>query len=334
MPVPDPTERPAVRSVRRIVAGAAAWLMSVAAGAGIIVRLTVQDHYHLPAIVFYMLSPASILGCAGFAGVLFWLLGRNRNAARMLLVAVACVVWVGGTMFHFHPQAERSDQSVRVLFWNVFRGHLGWDAILDLIHDESPDIVVLAETGKPRVSKDFWTEYCPDYDHCATFPHQVVVLSKYPIDESAILHHSPQGFFGRLQLCIDRDKLALIVCDLPGNPWRRRSESTALLTELAAEYSGTPAVIVGDMNTPVDSVYIDQLRTRFRNAFSLNGYGYHATWPMPLPVIAIDHCWVSHHIEVAACSIKWTAGSDHRPIVADLIIPATDDPGNDQHVTD
>jgi hypothetical protein len=60
----------------------------------------------------------------------------------------------------------------------------------------------------------------------------------------------------------------------------------------------------------------------YQNAFAAGGQGHHATWPMPLRVIAIDHSWISRHIEVAARRIKWTLSSDRRPIVADLI---TDD---------
>ncbi|MDG1897377.1 MAG: hypothetical protein P8J37_20975 [Fuerstiella sp.] len=127
-------------------------------------------------------------------------------------------------------------------------------------------------------------------------------------------------------LSIGDHDVALIVCDLPSRPYHRRSESIQRVTRIAAKSSDQPSVIVGDMNTPVDSVHFQQLRSRYRNAFAAGGHGYHATWPMPLPVIAIDHCWVSRHINVAACRLKWTFSSDHRPIVADLII-GTDEAG-------
>ena len=89
---------------------------------------------------------------------------------------------------------------------------------------------------------------------------------------------------------------------------------------MASQYADHPTIIVGDFNTPVDSVFLNPIRQTYRHAFEVAGTGYLATWPIPAPVIAIDHCWVSKHIDVTACRIKWALHSDHRPIVTDLSI--------------
>ncbi|MCP4787941.1 MAG: hypothetical protein GY878_30875 [Fuerstiella sp.] len=223
-------------------------------------------------------------------------------------------------MFHFHPQADRSTETVRVLFWNVYRGPFGWDSILHSIHKENADVIVIAEFGKKGLPPNFWSNNFPDHRYRRLLPREVAVVSKHPIHESETIHHSDRGLYHRLTLSIVEQDVALMVCDLPSRPYHQRSESIRRVSEMAALMKDQPALIVGDMNTPVDSVHFNELRHSYRNAFAVGGQGYHATWPMPLPLIAIDHLWVSRHIDVVACRIKWTVSSDHRPIVADLII--------------
>ncbi len=181
-------------------------------------------------------------------------------------------------------------------------------------------MVVLAEFGKKRLPPDFWRNNFPDHPYQRVLPREVAVVSKHPIHKSKTIHHSDRGLYHRLTLSIAEQDVALMVCDLPSRPYHHRSESIRRVTEMAAQMKGQPSLIVGDMNTPIDSVHFNELRHTYRNAFAVGGQGYHATWPMPLPVVAIDHCWISRHIDVVACRIKWTVSSDHRPIVADLII--------------
>ncbi len=311
-----PTERPDKKTISCRFVITAARVCSLAVCVGIVVRMTVQDRYPVLAAAFYMLSPACICGCATLAALLFHV-GRNRtNAKRMAVVALACTAWVAMSMFHFHGQSDRTTKTVRVLFWNVYRAPFGWDSI----HEENADVVVLAEFGESRLPPDFWRNNFPNHPYKRILPREVAVVSKHPIHKGEAAHHSSRGLYHRLVLSIDGQDVSLMVCDVPSRPYHRRSESIRRVTEMATEFRNQPSLIVGDMNTPVDSVHFDELRHSYRNAFAVAGRGYHATWPMPLPVLAIDHCWVSRHIEVVACRIKWTVSSDHRPIVADMLI--------------
>jgi vancomycin resistance protein VanJ len=298
-------------------------LFSVAVLTGSVVRLTVRDNYRLPAVAFYMLSPASITGFAALACLLFRR-HRRQAARRMLIVTLAAGAWMGASMFYFHPQAARNGGTVRVFFWNVCRGQFGWDSIVTTIHKESPDVIVMAECARDLRPPGFLDDQFPAFPHVQFLPREVVVLSKFPIVDSLQHHHSWKGLYQQLQLSITDRTVNLLIADLPSPPWYRRDQPIGLLTEMASQYADTPAIIVGDMNTPVDSVYFAAIRRDFRNTFEAGGKGYHATWPNPLPAIAIDHMWVSRQIDVSACRILWTMHSDHRPIVADLLIQPAD----------
>lgn len=84
---------------------------------------------------------------------------------------------------------------------------------------------------------------------------------------------------------------------------------------------------MGDFNTPPDSVHFKPIRQGFRNAFEIRGNGYSATWPIPLPLLTIDQIWTSHGIRVSRCECAWSWYSDHRPLLAELVIQGRSEDG-------
>jgi endonuclease/exonuclease/phosphatase (EEP) superfamily protein YafD len=87
----------------------------------------------------------------------------------------------------------------------------------------------------------------------------------------------------------------------------------------------TPKILVGDLNTSLWSPYYAHLirQTGLDNA--RRGFGLLPTWPayMPWPflMIPIDHCLVSPDIGVIKMRTGRNIGSDHLPIVVDMVVP-------------
>jgi endonuclease/exonuclease/phosphatase family metal-dependent hydrolase len=77
-------------------------------------------------------------------------------------------------------------------------------------------------------------------------------------------------------------------------------------------------VLMGDFNTPSDSVHFDSLRQGFQNAFETGGNGNAATWPVPLPVLAIDHIWTNRLVRVHSARHAGSVQSDHKAVFAEL----------------
>ena len=58
--------------------------------------------------------------------------------------------------------------------------------------------------------------------------------------------------------------------------------------------------------------------TKLKN--SRMGVGILPTWPAPVPLIPIDHVLVSSDIKVRNISVGRDIGSDHLPLIVDLIL--------------
>jgi endonuclease/exonuclease/phosphatase (EEP) superfamily protein YafD len=96
------------------------------------------------------------------------------------------------------------------------------------------------------------------------------------------------------------------------------------LARVVAE-SRRPVIVAGDLNAPQSSMVIQALQgTGLRDAFASSGRGYGYTYGHDLrpgvSFLRIDHVLVSPTIGVARCVAGDRQGSEHRPVIADLLL--------------
>lgn len=106
--------------------------------------------------------------------------------------------------------------------------------------------------------------------------------------------------------------------------WRERQ--AALLSRTLAEHLGEPILVGADLNFPADSPLMAYLRRDFRLAFEAAGWGYGYTRTDYFPFVGIDHILTSPHWRVVSCHVGPPVGSDHLPVIAELILPRAQSP--------
>ncbi len=85
--------------------------------------------------------------------------------------------------------------------------------------------------------------------------------------------------------------------------------------------SDAPVLIAGDFNMPADDSTLAALRANFRFAFEEAGWGYGYTRPARYPWVKIDHILTGPQWRVRACRVGPDVGSDHLPVLAELVLP-------------
>lgn len=104
---------------------------------------------------------------------------------------------------------------------------------------------------------------------------------------------------------------------------KRMTQSGGLAEQLRA--MKRPRIVAGDLNAPENSnVVQDLLETGLRDAFSSAGLGYgythgHSLWP-GISFLRIDHILVSDEIGVSDAFVGGKVASQHRPVIADLLL--------------
>lgn len=80
-------------------------------------------------------------------------------------------------------------------------------------------------------------------------------------------------------------------------------------------------VVIGDFNLPVESVIYRRHWGGMRNAFSRVGFGFGFTRLAGWIRARIDHILAGDGIQIVRAFVGPDFGSDHRPMIADLVVP-------------
>ncbi|MEO8480393.1 MAG: endonuclease/exonuclease/phosphatase family protein [Gemmatimonadota bacterium] len=88
---------------------------------------------------------------------------------------------------------------------------------------------------------------------------------------------------------------------------------------LASDASGRPALVVGDFNLVRESAVFRRDWGAWRDAFSAAGLGFGHTWSSSWYGLRIDHVLTNKSWSVRAVRVGPDLGSDHRPVIADLV---------------
>src|SRR5690606_4384326 len=70
-------------------------------------------------------------------------------------------------------------------------------------------------------------------------------------------------------------------------------------------------IILGDFNVPYESVLFKEIKSDFNHAFNEKGNGFRETWFWNIPLLSIDHIWVSKDLKILKTEKKGTFKSDH-----------------------
>jgi len=187
--------------------------------------------------------------------------------------------------------------------------------------NDDPDIVMISEPPRLDMISDI-AYHALGMDNIFT-DAGMTIASHFPItyiDTIAI----PNGAAWHVRIDTDAGPLHFVGADLVSRPNLQRNEPLRRLADwVAARTNQEPVVMVGDFNTPHDSVAFHPLRQRMRHAYEVRGRGWPYTWPVPFPVYAIDHTWVSSGIQINDYHLKVARFSDHKRQIVDISIPAS-----------
>ena len=312
------------------------WILRIATATffGLItLRLAWPNSWPAEAITLFL--PYFTAG--GLALIVMLILARQRIVPLLLAVLVAVTSYP--LIVSVAPLAAYAQSSnLRLMSANVLRDASSFEGFMAMVMEIRPDVIVLQEMSAE------WADTVSDledYPYVAS-PFQtaqgVVILSRFPIRAETIPGVDlPDGVGGahglRAVLDLGDGASAVLYAIHAPTPrtlagWNARNvylEQVAVA--ISGETLGTNVVLAGDWNT-------SQWSAEF--ALLLSETGMSATemsaWPAPTRIMRrynifrwvgspIDHIAVSPGIARQNFTVGRDFGSDHKPIIADLLMP-------------
>jgi len=225
------------------------------------------------------------------------------------------------------------------------------DDIASLCAEAHADIIALQELDAPETDEDEGVHHARDLSSrlkmqllfCRTFRRGVgyyghALLSRYPLELKrvttfpAVLGRAsePRGAIWARAALGEGKTLDIISTHLGLSRKDRHLQSTELLGDswLANPDLRRPCVLCGDLNAVAgaSSTY-RKLTAQLTDAQkALSGHRPKATFPARLPVLRLDHVFVSKEIGVRGVKVPYDArsrrASDHLPLIVDLELRA------------
>jgi vancomycin resistance protein VanJ len=252
------------------------------------------------------------------AGLVWW--RRWRAAAIVVLVAagVCIALWASRSYRAFPP--AHAPAELCIAYWNAARPPARALHTAEYAAGLGADLLGLGETGAdedyvPRV----WREHFADRSIVPMSGGMMLITrGRSELVEQGLL--SGSGNYGVVAVEIDGIAWKVIVVDLFAQPWFPRQPAFDRIAELIAQHGRSRLIVMGDFNTPGDAPATAVLRPMLRDAFETAGRGWSETWPVPLPVLSLDHIWLSPDLRALRCEHGWSWLSDHRPVIATVAV--------------
>ncbi len=266
----------------------------------------------------------------GICAIAFLWMKRWRVAAVAIIFSLINVVVIAPYYMSPNDVIKKGSvtNKIRLATINVFTPNTAYAKVIDFIKKENPDLVALLEVSPVWIEELLPLE--KSYPYRLVLPQNdnfgIALYSKLtPISMKRIA-------FGGVPIpsIIARFEHAGHVLNItvthllpPSGPNYSRANTLAakgIVKSLKGESGAT--VILGDLNaTPWSETHkllIDGLSLRNGR----KGHGIQPTWPSWLPFlrIPIDHCLVSNDLSVLDHRLGTYLGSDHIPLVVDLVI--------------
>jgi vancomycin resistance protein VanJ len=244
---------------------------------------------------------------------------------------------LGWNVALFRPTT--SGTRLRVMTYNIYYGgRKGIDAIIQTVNSESPDILCVQEVSVAdregaafhRLSNLFAEATCAGRGSMAIFSrYPIMSVSSKPLNR---LRDILRVTVRVNEIDIDIQSVHFLTSERSGNRRRRntplpgyllgalrvRSQQAETLIE-SIGMSARPSVIAGDFNTPPRGEAYRRIAGEYVDAFRAAGWGAGYTFRSDLPIMRIDYVFV-RGLAVERCYVRNSKGSDHLPVVADLLI--------------
>ncbi|MFD0918781.1 endonuclease/exonuclease/phosphatase family protein [Saccharopolyspora rosea] len=257
-----------------------------------------------------------------------------RRWLTTLVVALAVVGLVAFVAPRAVPDAQPTTPGtpLRVLSLNTYFGRADAAQIVDLVRRGDVDVLGVQELTPELVA---------ELDRAGlgqVMPHRVFhagpaadgtgIASRFPLQELSLVPkttlHQPSA-----RILLPGGKSVEFVAVHPLYPvgadtadaWQR---DLAALPE--PPHDGAVRLVAGDFNATLDHTPLRALLGRgYRDAAEVTGAGLQPTWPRPdqwlPPPVTIDHVLVSGSAAVRDYRTVPVRGSDHRGILADVVVP-------------
>lgn len=251
--------------------------------------------------LYYYTFPLPVI--IGIVLCLSIFLNRAFRKYNLLLVGALLLFWLGRS-FKIHIPEEIKESDIEVVFWNASHNRNIEDAFD--VNKGLPDVLVLVEHGRYNI-KTIQKKYPNYYFYKSNSGISIVSKTAFKILDEVSSKYSTNI------INFETNGINFFAIDVSGSMDVPREWELTFVNEYIQEKENT--ILLGDFNVPFESVHFDEIKPSFNHAFSEKGNGFRETWFWNIPLLSLDHIWVSQDLEILKTEKIGTFKSDHSMLI-------------------
>ena len=230
-------------------------------------------------------------------------LKKKTRTYNLILALILLIIWLGKS-FKINSSENLKETDIEIVFWNATHKREFEDVFNE---DESlPDIVVLVEYHA-EAFEETKLKY-PNHYFYWDSDSEIGIFSKKPIHvESIFTSVNNSDLVNFLTNGIN-----FYAVDVSSTIQIPREQELAFVDRLIQINKNS--IVLGDFNLPYDSKFFKTIKGDFNHAFTEKGNGFIETWFWNIPLLSLDHIWVSKELEIIKTEKINTFKSDHNMI--------------------
>jgi vancomycin resistance protein VanJ len=268
--------------------------------------------FYIPSVV----TAAALVVAAGLHAVT----RRRRTALLALGLALAPVGFVGLVENDFGPKPSGLPSDVRVVHWNT-GGRPDRPGIVEPLAAERADLYVLTEVPPDGSVEGLRAALDGSESYRSAWFGGSAVVGRGEVRANGWLVQRGRAKVQSVSSRHAGRTVELLVVDLPSELWVARDPLLREVNRLVEQYR--PDLVIGDFNAPRRSWALSRLPAGYRHAYETSGSGWGYTWPVPVPMYALDHCLHGPRVAPGRYRLGGMGGtSDHTYQVFDFSLAA------------
>lgn len=280
-------------------------------GIVLFIHFVIKDRVYPINIIFYA-CPLFILIIGNLLLCILYF-----KIKRVFYLLTACLVFL--TFFWFTNYynvssiSESLDGKESILFWNIARKDKEpLEVLVKEIKNFEPSMIALVEAGE--LDHRYITAFRKSHPHYSIRILEGEMLLAVKGDIKTVKYYAIEDSykFNFVEVTIAGQKKSILIADVNAVPFNNRKLALAAIHEFISKKN--PSFVVGDFNTPYESLYFADFRSALHDFHSVSD-GFTTTWPFGIPFTEIDQIWSAKEIKPLQLYKEYYTASDHALLI-------------------
>jgi len=263
----------------------------------LLIHFVLKENNYFFSLLYYTFPLPLII----IAVVLFSVFQTKKiRSYNLILALVLSVIWFSRS-FKINSSEAIKKTDIEIVFWNATHKREFKDIFDEF--ETLPDIVVLVEYHAEELTQ-VKAKYADNFFYWHS-QSEIGIFSKKPIiikgvfisdDESVVINFTTS-------------EINFYAVDVSSSMNIHRKQQLKFVDESIKTNEKT--VVLGDFNLPFESKFLESIKNNYNHAFNEKGNGFRETWFWNIPLLSLDHIWVSKDLKVRKTEKIGTFKSDH-----------------------